>query len=133
MMAVLHVASGAALGALAGSRGRAALVGALSHAAGDVVPHWDLKGGKRFELRTGLVMIAALAVRHGPLSPAVIGAACASAPDLEHVVRLPQPGGRKLYPSHRFHGWHRPGGLSTRTQLLASGILLGAVLSARRS
>jgi hypothetical protein len=132
MMAVLHVASGAALGALARTPVRAALVGAVSHAAGDYVRHWDMKNGRRFEVRTGLAMLAVLALRHGPLSAPVVGAACASAPDLEHIVRLPRPGGRKLYPSHRFEGWHRPGGLSVATQLVLAGILLGAVLAQRR-
>jgi len=52
----------------------------------------------------------------------------ASAPDLEHVLHLPRPGGRKLFPSHRF-GWHRAGGLPAWAQVLAAGAILGAVLA----
>ncbi|HEY2939348.1 MAG TPA: hypothetical protein VGJ27_06020, partial [Gaiellaceae bacterium] len=64
----------------------------------------------------------------GPLDPAVAGALAASAPDLEHVIRFPRPGGRKLFPSHRFRGWHRAGGLSAPLQLLLAGFLLGLLL-----
>jgi hypothetical protein len=52
-------------------------------------------------------------------------AACA--PDLEHIVRLPRPGGSKLF--HGSRGWHRSGGLSTRSQLLLAGLLLGRLLA----
>jgi hypothetical protein len=127
----LHVATGAAGGALAGTRRRALLLGPALHLAGDLVPHWDLKS-RRFELRSGLGGLALLALTRGPLDPATLGAAAAAAPDLEHVLPLPRPGGRKLFPSHRLHGWHRPGGLRTRTQILAAGLLLGLVVSSPR-
>jgi hypothetical protein len=48
-------------------------------------------------------------------------------PDVEHVIRLPRPGGRKLFPSHRVYGWHRSGGLPTSLQLVAAGTILGAL------
>jgi len=127
----LHAATGAAAGALAGTRRRAILAGLVLHAAGDHVPHWDVKS-RRFEVRSGIGALALLAATRGPLHPATIGAAASCAPDLEHVLPLPRPGGRKLFPSHRVHGWHRPGGLRTRTQLLAAGLLLGLVASAPR-
>ena len=57
------------------------------------------------------------------------GAAAGSAPDLEHLLRLPRPGGRKLFPSHRFRGWHRADGVPTWAQLLAAGVLLGLFLA----
>jgi hypothetical protein len=127
----LHAATGAAGGALAGTRRRAIVVGLLLHAAGDHVPHWDVKS-RRFEVRSVIGALALLAATRGPFDPATVGAAASCAPDLEHVVRLPQPGGRKLFPRHRVQGWHRPGGLRTRTQLLAAGLLLGLVASSRR-
>ena len=68
-----------------------------------------------------------LAVSRGPLDPAVVGGIAASAPDVEHVLPLPRPDGRKLFPSHRFHGWHRGGGAPVWAQLLAAGAILGAL------
>jgi hypothetical protein len=127
----LHVATGAAVGALAGTRTRALVAGVCLHALGDRMPHWDLHD-RRFEIGSGLAMVAALAARHGPTSPIVVGAIASSAPDIEHVVRLPRPGGRKLFPSHRVHGWHRAGGIPAWAQLLAAGVILGAVLSLSR-
>jgi hypothetical protein len=123
-----HVASGAAVGALAGSRGRAIAYGALLHALSDAVPHWDI-ASRRFEFRSGVLMLAALAAVRGPLDPAVVGAAASAVPDVEHVVRLPRPGGRKLFPSHRWHGWHKPGGVPAWAQLLAAGFLFGALVA----
>jgi hypothetical protein len=131
MIVSLHVATGAAIGLAAPSRGAAVLLGALAHFLGDRVPHYDI-GDRRFEIWSGTAALAAVAVRRGPLDRATIGAAAGSAPDIEHVVRLPRPGGRKLFPSHRIRGWHRSGGLPASAQLLAAGILLGLVLAPRR-
>ncbi|PWU23586.1 MAG: hypothetical protein C5B48_08360, partial [Candidatus Rokuibacteriota bacterium] len=71
--------------------------------------------------------LAVLVARLGPLHPAVIGAAAASAPDLEHVLPVPRPGGRALFPSHRVEGWHRSGGLPAHVQLLAAGLIVGGI------
>ena len=127
MIVSLHVATGAAAGALAGSRLGALALGPLLHVACDVVPHQDI-ASRRFEIATGVAGVLALAAVHGPFAPATIGAVAASAPDLEHVLHLPRPGGRKLFPSHRF-GWHRAGGLPAWAQVLAAGAILGAVLA----
>lgn len=127
MIVSLHVATGAAGGVLAGSRLGALALGPLLHIAGDVVPHQDISS-RRFEIVTGVAGVLALAATHGPFAPATIGAVAASAPDLEHVLPLPRPGGRKLFPSHRF-GWHRSGGLPVWSQLLAASLILGAVLA----
>jgi hypothetical protein len=127
----LHVATGAAIGALAGNRRRAALLGAIAHAAGDRVRHEDIPS-HRYEVLSGGAALLAIAIRRGVLDPATIGAAAGSAPDIEHVVRLPRPGGRKLFPSHRIRGFHRSGGISAQAQLLAAGIILGALLAPRR-
>jgi hypothetical protein len=125
------VATGAAGGALAGSRLRALALGPLLHLAGDRIPHQDI-ASRRFEIASGLALLFGVAAARGPFSPAVLGAIGASAPDLEHVLRLPRPGGRKLFPSHRVRGWHRAGGVPAWAQLLAAGLLAGFVLSSGR-
>ena len=131
MIVSLHVASGAAVGAAARSRRGAVALGLLAHAVGDRIPHHDI-ASRRFELRSGAALLALGTRRRGGLAPATVGGAAAAAPDLEHVLRLPRPGGRKLFPSHRFHGWHRAGGLPASLQLLAAGVLVGLVLGGGR-
>ncbi len=126
----MHVASGAAGGALAGSRLGATLVGPVLHAAGDLIPHQDI-ASRRFEIVSGLALLGLVAAARGPLDPAVFGAAAAAAPDLEHVLPFPRPGGRKLFPTHRFHGWHRSGGFPAWTQLLAAGVVVGVLIRPR--
>jgi hypothetical protein len=123
----LHVATGAAGGALAGSRRAALALGPLLHLAGDRMPHQDI-ADRRFEIGSGIAAVLLLAAARGPLDPAVTGALAASAPDLEHVLRFPRPGGRKLFPSHRLRGWHRAGGLPAPVQLVLAGFLLGLLL-----
>jgi hypothetical protein len=127
----LHVATGAAVGAVAGTRARAMLLGALAHAAGDRVPHRDI-ASRRYELVSGLAALVTVAARRGLLDPATVGAIASSTPDVEHVVRLPRPGGRKLFPSHRIRSLHRSGGISAPAQLVAAGILLGLLVAPRR-
>jgi hypothetical protein len=122
----LHVATGGVVGALAGTRGRALVLGLVAHAVGDAVPHQDV-ASRRFETLSGVAGLALLAATRGPLDPAVFGAVGASVPDVEHVLPLPRPGGRKLFPSHRVRGWHKAGGLPASVQLLAAGVLLGAL------
>ena len=131
MIVSLHVATGAVGGALVGSRRRSLPLGLVLHLAGDRMPHQDI-GDRRFEIGSGIAAVVLLALVRGPFDPAVTGALAASSPDLEHVLRLPRPGGRKLFPSHRIRGWHRSGGLPTSLQLFAAGILLGLVLASPR-
>jgi hypothetical protein len=126
----LHVASGAAAGAVLDSRVGALVAGPVLHALGDRIPHRDI-ASTRFEMLSGFGALVLVALRHGPFSPAVVGAVTSSIPDVEHVVPLPRPGGRKLFPSHRLIGWHRRGGVSTWVQLVAAGALLGYALSRR--
>jgi hypothetical protein len=132
MIVSMHVATGAAGGALAGSRARAAIVGLALHGICDRVPHWDI-ASRRFEIRSGLVLLGLLAATRGPLDPAVVGAASSSAPDLEHVLRLPRPRGRKLYPTHRFPGWHRAGGVPAGVQLFVAGLIVGLLVRPPRT
>jgi hypothetical protein len=124
----LHAATGAAMGATVRSRLTAALLGPLVHLAGDRVPHEDIHD-RRFEIGCGILAVALLAARRGPFDAATIGALATCAPDLEHVVKLPRPGGSKLF--HGKRGWHRSGAFPASAQLLAAGVILG-VLSARR-
>ena len=132
MIVSLHVATGAAGGALAGSRPLALVLGPVLHVLGDRMPHRDIPS-HRFEVLSGVAGLALLAARRGILDPATLGALAASLPDLEHRFRLPRPGGRKLFPSHRFAGWHRPGGIPAWVQLVAAGVLLGCLAAPRRA
>jgi hypothetical protein len=129
MIVSLHLATGALGGALVRSPVAAAVVGPVLHFLGDRVPHEDIDS-QRFELRCGVLGALALAVVRGPLDAATVGAVTSVVPDVEHVLRLPRPGGRKLFPSHRIPGWHRPGGLTAEAQLLIAGALLGSILAA---
>lgn len=131
MIVSAHVATGALAGALAGRRGRAALLGLALHALGDVIPHRDIPS-RRFEIASGLALLALLAARRGLTDPAVIGGAACACPDLEHVLPLPKPGGRDLYPSHRIEGLHRAGGIPAAAQLLAAAVIVGALVLRRK-
>ncbi len=125
----LHVATGAAAGAVAGSRLVAVLLGPVLHLAADRVPHEDIPN-RRFEIESGVAAVVLLAVRRGPFDPATLGAISASVPDLEHVVPALRPGGKKLF--HRGGGRHGRG-LSTDLQLLLAGTILGLLVAPRRS
>jgi len=125
----LHVAIGAAACAVAGSPVFALALGPVLHVAADHVPHEDIPS-RRFEITSGLALVALLAARRGPFDPATLGAISASAPDLEHVVPALRPGGRKLF--HRGGGRHRSGVLSTDLQLLVAGAILGLLVAPRR-
>jgi hypothetical protein len=127
----LHVATGAAGGALAGSRTGAVALGLALHALGDGIPHEDFDS-QRFELRSGVLFLLALAARYGLFHPVTLGAAASAAPDLEHILHLPRPGGRKLFPSHRVEGWHKEGGIPAWAQLAAAGTIVGFLLALRR-
>jgi hypothetical protein len=126
----MHVATGALGGLLGGSRAAAAVIGPVLHFFCDRIPH-EYINSRRFEIATGVAGVLALALVRGPFHPATVGAVASAVPDVEHVVRLPRPGGRKLFPSHRRPGWHRPGGIPAEAQLLTAGALLGTVLAVR--
>lgn len=128
MIVSLHVATGAALGALTRSHAAALALGPVLHLAGDRVPHEDISP-RSFEIVSGGACLVALAATRGPLDPAVAGAIASSAPDLEHVFRFLRPRGRKLF----HHGWQKPGGLPAWLQLLAAGALVGYLLGPRRT
>jgi hypothetical protein len=123
VIVAMHVAGGAALGALAASRGRAVALGLALHGAQDAVPHHDIPS-RRFETASGVLLLAVLALRRGLFDPTTLGGAACAAPDLEHVLPLPRPGGRELYPSHRVEGWHAEGGVPAWAQLVAAGVIV---------
>jgi hypothetical protein len=129
MISSLHVATGALAGALLGSRRGAFYAGPLLHVAGDRMPHYDIHW-RQFELASCIGGIVALAIARGPLDPATIGGFTSALPDAEHVLPFPRPGGKKLFPSHRIPGWHRPGGVPASVQVLAAGAILGGLVAA---
>ena len=55
-----------------------------------------------------------------------------AAPDLEHVIPHPGHERPKLFPSHRFEGWHRGGGVSAPLQLAAALVIVGALVLRRK-
>ena len=128
MIVSLHVATGAATGALAGTRARALLLGPPVHLLGDRVPHQDI-ASRRFEIASGVACLALLAARRGPFDPATLGGFAASAPDLEHVFPAFRPGGRKLF--HGALGWHRSGAFPAAVQLVLAGAIVGFLLRPR--
>lgn len=123
----LHVATGALGGLLAGSRGAAIPVGLALHLAGDVLPHRDFRS-RPFEIASGIAGILALGARRGFGDPATVGAIASAAPDLEHVLPFPRPGGRKVFPSHRYAPLHRSGGVSAGAQLAAACAVLAVLV-----
>jgi hypothetical protein len=125
----LHVATGAAAGALSRSRLHAFVLGPLLHVAGDRLPHEDIPN-RRFEVASGLFGVAVLAARRGAFSPVTIGALAASAPDLEHIFPALRPLGRKFFHDR---GWHRRGPFSASAQLVIAGAILGLLVAPKGS
>jgi hypothetical protein len=126
----LHVATGAALGALTRSRLAALALGPPLHLVCDRVPHQDI-ADRRFEIGSGLFALGLLALRRGPFDPATFGAAAACTPDLEHIFPRLRPRGRKVF--HGARGWHRAGGFRTDVQLVLAGTIVGLLLNPIRS
>jgi hypothetical protein len=106
------------------SRTAAAVLGIPLHLAGDRVPHRDIPD-RRFEIASGLLIVGLVAMRRGLTDKATVGALTTCLPDIEHILRLPRPGGSKLF--HDKRGWHREGRLSPRVQLLIAALLVGKI------
>jgi hypothetical protein len=128
MIVSLHVATGAAMGAVVRSRWLALLLGPPLHLAADRVPHEDIPD-RSFEFSSGVLALGLLAAARGPLDPAVLGGALAAMPDLEHLTPWLRPGGEKIF--HRGSGRHGAG-ISIETQLLLAGTIIGLLLARRR-
>ena len=126
-MVLVHVAAGAAAGTAVRSRLAAIPLGLALHAAADVVPHDDV-ASHRFEAASGIAALALLAARRGTLSPVTLTAAVSAAPDLEHPLPLPRPGGRKLFPTHRWPLRERSRRVPVAAQLVAALAVLAVVL-----
>jgi hypothetical protein len=124
----LHVATGAAAGAVTQSRLLALVLGPVLHLAGDRVPHQDMES-RNLELASGLGGAILVALRYGPAHPVTLGAFAAAAPDLEHLVPFLRPAGAKLF--HGRRGWHRSGPLGTHIQLSAATLVIGFLVIRR--
>jgi hypothetical protein len=131
MIVAMHVSAGAVAGELLRSRTAAAVAGFALHGVQDAVPHEDIPSHE-FEALSGLALLSVLALGRGLFDPAVVGAAACAAPDLEHALPLPRPGGRELYPSHRVEGWHREGGLPAWVQLTLAGVIVASLVRSGR-
>ena len=116
------------MGAVVRSRPLALLLGPAVHVAGDRVPHEEIVD-RSFEIGSGVAALGLLAARRGPLDPAVLGAAAASMPDLEHILPWLRPRGEKIF--HRGGGRHGVG-ISVEAQLLFAGAVVGLLLGRRR-
>ena len=114
MLGIVHSAAGAWLSKASRSRGRAILLGVVSHGVLDYLGHeepFDEEGNPRPavllpDIGLTVAAIVWLGTRRGWLSPGFLGSLASIVPDAEHLVRLPLGrGSRKrllLFPSHRF-------------------------------
>ena len=128
MIVALHVASGAAVGALTGSRLGALLLGPPTHLMGDRIPHQDI-ASRRFEIASGVACLGLLAARRGPLRSR--DARRVRRVRARSRARLPvaQAARRKLF--HGRLGWHRSGNFPANVQLLLAGAVVGYLLGRR--
>lgn len=122
MIVLMHVATGGLAGAAGRSRLRAAALGPLLHLACDLVPHEDIPS-RTFETTSGVAALLLLARLRG-LDAATVGAAASAAPDLEHILPLPRPHGRALFPTHRWPSPLRLRGIPAWLQLAAATAIL---------
>ena len=113
MIVSLHVATGGLVGALAGTRGLALVLGLATHAAGDAVPHQDV-ASRRFETLSGVAGLALLAAARGPLDPAVVGAVGASVPISSTCFRFHAPEGASSSRATASAAGTRPAGFPPR-------------------
>jgi hypothetical protein len=126
MIVPLHVAIGAATGAVSRSRPASLALGPLLHIVGDQVPHRHPKRPV-WELLTGAFALGFLAGRRGVLDPATLGAFAAAAPDAEHLLPL-RVRGRKVLHLRPGRDRHDGTGLSAQKQMLLAAGLIAALL-----
>lgn len=130
VIVALHVAAGAATGALTRSRVAAVTLGPLLHVASDCVPHRH-PASSELEVLAGIFVFGVVTGSRGALSAATLGAVAAAFPDLEHVVPALRARGAKVF--HRLPGGDRDDatGVSARTQVALAVMLLAPVLCGR--
>jgi hypothetical protein len=130
MIVALHVATGAATGALMRSRIAALAMGPLLHVASDRVPHRH-PSHPSLDYLTGLLAVGALAARRGVSDAATVGAFAAVVPDLEHLIPALRPRGMKVF--HRRRGGDRRStGLSPGAQMILAGVILAPLVLRER-
>jgi hypothetical protein len=130
MIVLMHVATGGLAGAATGSRRRALALGPLLHFACDVVPHEDFSS-RTFETASGVAALLLLARNRG-IDAVTVGAAASAAPDLEHILPLPRPGGRALFPSHRWGSPLRLREVPAWLQLAAAAVVVARLCRGER-
>ncbi len=132
MMVLAHTAAGAAIGYLAPSRGRAAVMAFAAHALLDLPRHEDPTMAQEAML-TGASLVSA-ATLFGVQSKEFWGAFGCAAPDLEHAIPILRSR-RRLYPTHRFARLHNllpTPRISLSGQVAASVVVLSLVARAAR-
>jgi len=132
MCSVSHVAVGALVGGLVGSRLYAFLIGFASHIPLDVIPHIDFE-----DFRVDAIMSVALLVgifAFSGFSPIFLGALGAVAPDFENLLwKLGMiEEDRKVFPTHSgliAHGRAKVGS-GPATEVLMSAVSVSLVVLA---
>ena len=131
MIVALHVATGAATGALTRSRIAAVAIGPVLHVASDRVPHRHPRHAS-VDYLTGLLAFAALARRRGGSDAATLGALAAVMPDAEHLVPALRPRGARVFHRRRRGRRRKPSGLSAGVQLFLAAAMLAPLLLGER-
>lgn len=125
MMAWVHAAVGAAIGARLESQGPSVAGGIASHLICDLFPHRDYE--MPVEVPLLLATLGFLAWRHGVRSPQFAGAVGAVLPDIENgLERLGVVDGT-VFPTHTKQGWYIGHGRKVSSpvpQIILAGVCL---------
>lgn len=108
MICAVHALVGAAVGKIAGSRGKAFAAGVATHLIGDLLPHKDL--APKVEAPLLLFTLLILLWRHGLFSPEFWGSMGGVAPDVENAAQIAGiiPRSAMRFPTHQGEGTHGP-------------------------
>lgn len=132
MIELAHVGSGAVAGAGFRAPLHAAIAGVIVHGLLDAAPHGEMED-EQWELASTALGLGLLLARFGARSPVFWGAVGSVLPDVEIVVPAPRPGGRRLFPTHRYdvlHSSRTPLGLPAWAQAVLGGAAVGALFLA---
>ena len=132
MIVALHVATGAATGALTRSRIAAVAIGPVLHVASDRVPHRHFRHAS-VDYLTGLLAFGALVRRRGGSDAATLGALAAVMPDAEHLVPALRPRGVRVFHRRRRRRRRKPSGLPAGVQLFLAVAMLAPLLLGERN